>query len=109
MKKKTCSITKKTEVINIDQFENEGFLVFNTHSSVWGTARENGPKDSYLSKDVYCLKSKRAFRLCGQQHMLVHMHKLPGLDILFSLVCFLVSIQALELACFSHLRLTEVL
>lgn len=77
-----------------------GSLVFDVHSSVLGTARENDPKDSYLSKGAHCLKSRRALRLLGQQHMLLHMHKMPGLDILFSLVCFLVSIQALELACF---------
>lgn len=40
--------------------------------------------------------------------MLLHAHKMLGLGILFSLVCFPVSTSALELTCSSHLKLQKV-
>lgn len=48
-----------------------------------------------ISKVVHHLESGRNFNLSGWQHLLLHTHKMPALNILFSLVCFPVSTSAL--------------
>lgn len=62
--------------------------------SVVGTA-EKGQMTPIISKVVHHLESGRDFSLSGWQHLLLHTHKMPALNILFCLVCFPVSTSAL--------------